>query len=321
MAVTGGYDRDEAILLMTLCGLTYIDAQPHPFESIPAQEARMLKDINTALAASPHADWQVQWGPAIDDERANMMFVAGKKDLSQCAVCIRGTDPAFIIDWVQDLRVLDLVDFPYTSAPGVQIAAGTAGGLDELVQLVGTTATGDQDLLTFLQQVTPGTLFVTGHSLGGCLASVVAPWLASELGSADSIKVYTFAAPSAGNGNFATFYNGLFADAAGKSTAFRLYNTLDVVPNAWSSLLTIKTYYAPNPGCPDNFKLIIDATILGVGTRYSQVGNKADGSAIPLLGQVVAVPASAFPVDLLGDVQFINELNYQHGTGTYLSLL
>ena len=90
MAVTGGYDRDEAKLLMTLCGLTYIDAVPHPFESIAAQQARMLKDINTALKASPYGDWQVQWGPALDDERANMMFVAGKQDKSHLDATARG---------------------------------------------------------------------------------------------------------------------------------------------------------------------------------------------------------------------------------------
>src|SRR5947209_4154510 len=208
MAVTGGYTRDEAHLLLTLCGLTYIDATAHPFESIAAQQARMLKDINSALTASPYGNWQVLWGPALDDERANMMFVAGKQDKSQCAVCVRGTDPQFIINWVQNLSVLDLEDFPYTAAPGVQIAAGTAAGLDQLVHLIGTTANGDQDLVTFLRELNPGAIFVTGHSLGGCLASVVAPWLAHELGSAESIKVYTFAAPSAGNGNFATFYNG-----------------------------------------------------------------------------------------------------------------
>jgi hypothetical protein len=31
----------------------------------------------------------------------------------------------------------------------------------------------------------------------------------------------------------------------GESTAFRFFNSLDVVPNAWASLATVETYYPP----------------------------------------------------------------------------
>jgi len=51
--------------------------------------------------------------------------------------------------------------------------------------------------------------------------------------SAVSISVYTIAAPSPGNAEFADYYNALFADQSGHSTAFRFFNSLDVVLNAW----------------------------------------------------------------------------------------
>ena len=64
-------------------------------------------------------------------------------------------------------------------------------------------------------------------------------------GSAFGISIYTIAAPSPGNDDFASYYNALFTDQSGDSTAFRFFNSLDVVPNAWASLATVETYYPP----------------------------------------------------------------------------
>ncbi len=80
----------------------------------------------------------------------------------------------------------------------------------------------------------PGKLWVTGHSLGGCLASVLAPYLYEAVCRArglpsSCIVPITFAAPTAGNGAFAAYVDGLFAPHAR-----RYHNTLDVIPHAWS---------------------------------------------------------------------------------------
>ena len=73
------------------------------------------------------------------------------------------------------------------------------------------------------------------------------------------LKAYTFAAPSAGNRAFADYYNRLFTDpSTGQSTAFRVFNSLDAVPNAWATLATIPTYYTPSPRCPFYVKDIVD---------------------------------------------------------------
>ena len=96
---------------------------------------------------------------------------------------------------------------------------------------------GTVSLDTFLTAAPEGTpLLITGRSLGGCLASALAPCVANWINSAASISVYTIAAPSPGNADFAGYYNALFTDQAGDSTAFRFFNSLDVVPNAWASL-------------------------------------------------------------------------------------
>jgi hypothetical protein len=326
MAISGGYDRTEALLLMTLSNDAYIDRTQLPGESVAAQQARMRQDIDRALTASAYRDWQVAWGPGLNDDRSNMMYVAGNQAGTQYAVVVRGTDPSFWLDWVQDAgAVLGLVRFPYTTASAqgtIQIAAGTSVGLSQLVSMTGMTSSGaQQDLVTFLQGAgAHADIFVTGHSLGGCLASVVALWLADRLGSPQSLKVYTFAAPSAGNGDFARYYNKLFRDAAGNSTSIRVYNTLDVIPNAWMTLTAIENLYNPSPACTDELKMLIGLAGSIVGTNYTQPGTTKP-SIYPLDGTVIPPPAAPFPLDPLTDSQFLFELNQQHATSMYLKLL
>lgn len=326
MTISGGFTQAEALLLMTLSNDAYIDRTQLPGESVAAQQARMRQDIDRALTASPYHDWQVAWGPGLNGDRSNMMYVAGNRALTQYVVVIRGTDPSFWLDWVQDAgAVLGLVRFPYTTASAkgnIQIAAGTSVGLSQLVSMTGMASSGaQQDLVTFLQGVdAQADIFVTGHSLGGCLASVVALWLADRLGSAQRLKVYTFAAPTAGNGDFARYYNQTFVDASGISTSIRVYNTLDVIPNAWMTLTAIEALYSPAPACTDELKFVIGLAAGFVGKNYMQLGTTPT-SAHPLNGQVIPPPVELFPLDPLTDSQFVFELNQQHATSMYLKLL
>jgi hypothetical protein len=324
-----GYSLAEAQLLLTLAASSYVDEKPLPGESIQAQTARMRRDIDAALGQSAYAALQVAWGPALAGDRGDMMYVAGNQATNQYAVAIRGTDWSFWLDWVEDFgSLLPLVPFPYLIEPSedaIKVAAGTLVGLGELSEMtgVGSTPSGaPSDLLTFLRQLPSGAeIFVTGHSLGGCLASVAAAWLAYELGSASSLKAYTFAAPSAGNGPFADYYNRLFLDpSSGKSTAYRVYNTLDSVPNAWASLPTIATYYTPSPRCPDYVQDIVVEGQKDVGSEYVQVGTADQGSAVALPGTVVPW-WSWWDLDLTGTAQFVHQVEVQHATATYLGLL
>ena len=168
--------------------------------------------------------------------------MAGGLDVNQIDA-VRGTDWSFWLNWIENFAsVLPLVPFTAVlselSSGTPQIAAGTDLGLNLLLTARGATSTGESmDIASFLAGAESGTdIFVTGHSLGGCLASVLAPTLTYQLGSAVSFKVYTFAAPSAGNEDFAGYFNRLFADSHSKtSTAFRIYNNLDIVPTSWAA--------------------------------------------------------------------------------------
>ena len=327
MAFEVGYSENEAQLLLALCSFSYLDSSALPGEELVDQEARMRRDINSALAGIGQSAWQVVWGPAQSDDHANMLYVAGNTTTNQMAIAIRGTVPTFVFDWAENLGSL-LPLQPYSAViPGrasgaPRVAAGTNLGLAQIQSLQGASQTGSQtDLTTFLRQAAAtGSVFVTGHSLGGCLASVLAPTLASQLGSATNLKVYTFAAPSPGNADFATYYNALFTDpATGRSTAYRLYNDLDVVPNAWASLDVLAGYYQPSPLCTGEIKAVVRAAVRAVGTQYAQLGTDADGSAVKLGGSVVT--AQALGLDPVADELYFQQLEQQHATSMYQRLI
>jgi hypothetical protein len=167
-------------------------------------------------------------------------------------------------------------------------------------------------------------ILITGHSLGGCLASALAPCVASWLGSSSTLSVYTIAAPSPGNKDFAAYYNMLFTLQSGDSTAFRFFNSLDVVPNAWASLTTVETYYPPLVSCPPDITNIIARAENVLGADYSQLGELAVGSAIELSGTVIT-PFGArrgrLGLNPFEDALFLWEAAQQHACTTYQALL
>jgi len=315
MTLSPQFDQGDALLTLTLSIAAYVDETPLPGESIAQQEARMLRDINASLAASAYPTWSVAWGPKLNADRSNMMYIAGSPSTGQYAVAIRGTDWWFLLDWLEDLAsVLPLVPYPYLSGAGAMVAEGTSIGIQQLIQM-GPAA--------FLKNVPDGaTIFVTGHSLGGCLASAIAPYLALELGGPGALRVYTFAAPSAGDVAFASAYNALFEPTGGLPSAFRFFNTLDVVPNGWASLPTIETYYEPFPACTQDIKDLVNFAQGQVGNEYVQVGSASNGTAIALPGHLIFFSGLATQaINPIGDALFLYEVAQQHLGSTYQALL
>jgi len=315
------YSMATAQLALQLSALAYVD------ENTDASQQQMIEGINAGLQTAGYADWSVAWGPALDQDRSNMMYAAANTAGDQVAVSVRGTDWDFWLDWVEDfdnfLPLTSYLSFGVTVGPNVKIAQGTGDGLGILLAL----NDGTNDLRSFITtKAQTAKILVTGHSLGGCLAAALAPCIAAWLGGAANMSVYTFAAPSPGNAEFAGYYNGLFqaAQPAMPSTAFRFYNSLDVVPNGWASLSTVETYYPPLLPCPSDIKDVINFPIGKVGSEYAQLGTAADGSAVELPGRFLD------PFDLestiaeftpIGDTLFLLEAAQQHHPTTYQRLL
>lgn len=312
------YDTVTVELAMTLSTLAYVD------ENRIASQQQMISEINAGLDEAGYESWQVAWGPALNADRSNLLYAARNSETGQLAVSIRGSDFSFWLNWLEDLATIRLVpydEFVPTASKTAQIACGTAVGLRQLLRMRdGTTS-----LETFLAAASDGTpILITGHSLGGCLASALAPCVANWMGSSSILSVYTIAAPSPGNEDFAVYYNTLFTLQSGHSTAFRFFNSLDVVPNAWASLTTVETYYPPLVSCPSDITNIIVRAEKVLGAKYRQLGEFAVGSAIELSGTVITPFGARQGRRALNDFEnarFLWEAAQQHVCTTYQALL
>ena len=150
---------------MTLSTLAYVN------ENRIASQQEMISEINAGLDEAGYKSWQVAWGPALNADRSNLLYAARNSETGQLAVSIRGSDFSFWLNWLEDLAVLRLVpfdEFVPTASKTAQIAFGTAVGLRQVLGM----QDGTKSLETFLTAAPEGTpILITGHSLGGCLAS------------------------------------------------------------------------------------------------------------------------------------------------------
>jgi triacylglycerol lipase len=312
------YNPATAELAMTLSTLAYVD------ENRIATQQEMINEINAGLEETGYKSWQVAWGPAFNADRSNLAYAARNSETGQLAVSIRGSDFSFWLNWIQDLAAVTLVpydQFVTSASSTAQIARGTAIGLRNVLRM----QDGTESLEAFLAAAPEGTpILITGHSLGGCIASVLAPCVANWVGSASAVSIYTIAAPSPGNAEFAAYYNTLFTDQFGDSTAFRFSNSLDVVPNAWASLATVETYYPPLVSCPPDITRIIGRAETAVAGKYTQLGDLATGSAIELSGTIIT-PFGAYrgrwEPNGFENALFLWEAAQQHACTMYQALL
>ena len=211
-------------------------------------------DIPRQLAYPAYAT-KGQWTPVwMGMSSSNQMYVAQLAGGGQHVVAIRGSvdDPfteAFWIDWFRDLDVFTTLPLPFGDVPGARISLGTADGLTDLLAM--RDATSGQTVVEFLRQhatLESWGVVVLGHSLGGCLATVLAPYLYEELcrpnHSPECITPMSFAAPTAGNAAFAGYLEALYDDVP-----HRYVNSLDIAPMAFSigGLGAILKTYDPAP--------------------------------------------------------------------------
>ena len=309
-ALGGGSGASDifAVAYLQLCQVSYL-----PAATIPA-----------AVAALQPFDaggrWRCAWGPAQPQDQSNLAFVAVYDAAPGmpvfAATVIRGTDVDVGDGWGiltqlwEDIDVTTQAPLPWAPTSPARVAQGTLDGLAVLQNL----RSGGQSLAAFLAAFLAAPennnplLVVTGHSLGGCLVSVVAPWLQFSLGQA-GVKVpivpASFAAPTAGNAAFASVYDNAFG------YAMRYNNSLDVAPFGWWNLSAVETLYEP---CgliiPDlAYGLIVGwqalMDVAEVSYQHPQTNNA------PLTGACCAVGAPSW----------YDELAYQHHTTTYMRLL
>jgi triacylglycerol lipase len=189
------------------------------------------------------------FGP--EQSRVFYGYVAVGGDPVTAVVALRGTEST--MEWWDDFH-WDLV--PFTQIPD---GGNVAQGFYDIYKSIGTMAPGQQAASApsaFAAEVaraaTSGLaagldpaslpLVVTGHSLGGALATL----LVTELSATTALKpqAWTFASPQVGDAKFAARYGGL------STVSWRIYNQVDVVPHfpvdVLDSYQPVTTGYAIN---------------------------------------------------------------------------
>jgi hypothetical protein len=162
-----------------------------------------------------------------DGGTAPFGFVARKQGSSDLVFAMRGVEGD--IEWAEDIFEASQTACPVQNSKGmVHQAFGSiyesltfipAGGNSPAPPPIGTGDT--------LRQVVLGaeSVAVTGHSLGGALATLLAADIALNPRTPIS-AVYTFASPRTGNGDFTRLFNELVP-----SQSFRVANVWDIVPH------------------------------------------------------------------------------------------
>jgi triacylglycerol lipase len=229
----------------------FIQAAEAQYTSDPSQ---VNPDTITNMPAGYTLVRTIQMTDFFGPEQARVFygFVAVGGDPQTAVVALRGT--ATDMEWWDDLH-WDLVPF-------TQLANGgkVAEGFYDIYNTFGTMTPGQQQstpapatfaadvaqaaIAGLAGEVDPGDLpvVVTGHSLGGALATLLVADLAAN--TALNPQAWTFASPKTGDAVFAARYAALI------TVSWRIYNQVDVVPyfpiDIFDSYQPVTTGYAIN---------------------------------------------------------------------------
>jgi|GEM_PF-1224959 len=258
---------------------------------IKADNFPKLQDDTTAIVTQTLKDagvqgdigkWDLLWGPIVfSNDRTsktvvadNTMMLVYNAEQNLFVVAIAGTNAVSTYGFFQeDFGVNNLIDWnvvvPDADKKSGSIAAGTKQGLDILLGMTGPelmiegTPTGDMvtalsDYMAYLKKqnasFTATNVAVTGHSLGGALAPVMALYLQDDTswnksGVATTISAWPTAGPTPGNKEFADYAGGRM-----KGNYNSFYNPIDVIPQAWAkeSLQNVPTLYKDGIPAPES---------------------------------------------------------------------
>ncbi|MFD8642646.1 IPT/TIG domain-containing protein [Streptomyces zaomyceticus] len=302
---------------MTLAAIAATAATPRPSgETLAEHSTRIALGINLQLADTSLATrgtWALSW-LGVSPGNANLAYLATNTDGSNSfAVVIRGTVGS-MPDLLEDLDVGTVVPLNLAGMPSpVSVSSGAMKAFTEVVTTNTAGVTLAQALTTALSQAQPNaTVYVTGHSLGGCIATMVAPYLQTLTWphGKPNFELHTFAAPTAGGADFAAYVDSLDWQANE-----RHYNINDMVPQAWNNLAATKQWYpAPGPAADTDVEAVI-STLAGLPGPHVYVH---PGKDAPLNDGYDPVDPDVVRKSLQ---DFMGQVAFQHANSTYLGLL
>lgn len=149
-----------------------------------------------------------------------LAFIATKGD--GIYVSFRGT--ANFTDAIADVAAIQV---PYNFVPTTgQVSGGFQGAYTGTNDFpIESAILSKVDELAMTGNFT--NLYITGHSLGAALAFLAFPDFSQNVSNIDSVTMYNFAGPAAGDSNWVTTYEGEYAT---NRISFRIVNKNDLVP-------------------------------------------------------------------------------------------
>lgn len=307
--VVQGYSSELSALCMTLSSLAYVN------ENNPSylKDSLIIQLSDTSYATK--GNWTLAWGPSLSSDGGNMMFVAKDTLTDPVSYCIavRGTDWCFPFNWKEDLGAIEFDRYPWGDNQD-SVSHGALEGLNTLLGLRDSAT--NKTLTEFLAGISSSSkkqMYITGHSLGGMLATLLSAYFLDNGFSAGFyLSTYTFAAPSAGNQQFADHYKSIFS-AAG-AISFRVVNPSDLVHYFYSDLNTVLINQIPT-----TLPYEIDAVLVGIEFyffKYNMIYRHVDQKyELPS----PAVSGCSYPPGSLD--QYECYVAFNHSTNTYLALL
>ncbi|MFH8977151.1 lipase family protein [Streptomyces sp. NPDC017890] len=251
-----------AQVCMTLSAIAASGATRRPSgETRHEHEQRIMLGIRTQLADPSLATggtWQLLWF-GLTPDNGNLAYIAGNSAVpGEFAVAVRGTVFSNVIDLLEDFEVGTAV--PFDTGGALDHGKVSKGAMDAFRSIVkqrgaslkpegaeGAGAIFGRTLAEALEAVTApvhdATVYVTGHSLGGCLATMLAPYLKARPRQAAQFALLTFAAPTAGLQSFADY-----VESVPWSLQERHVNAYDLVPMAWADITAAEKWYPTPPG-------------------------------------------------------------------------
>jgi len=205
-----GYDNRTAIFLASVCSQAYTHYNDPNGQFIIPDPFEWVSDIRAL---------------SLNDKAEKFGFII--QSSSEVVVAFRGTSSA--ADWASDAMASQA---RYKCAKN---AGQTHRGISNIYY------SARENIITALCKLSASkSLFITGHSLGGALATLCALDVATNTEFTAPI-VYTFGSPRVGNLTFSR----AFQDKIGQS--FRIHNRFDVVthlpPQVYQVPKSNKTYY------------------------------------------------------------------------------
>lgn len=292
----------------------------HHFSQEQLQQS--LSEFATSIG-----QWSIVWGPYYYQPSSaagivNALYVA-KQD-STLVVSVSATREKSIYDWQEEDLNATPVAWQYASGAG-NITAGDNLGLTNILGALtdNTGATAPQTIQQYLSSIADKStldLVITGHSLGGALAPLLAMALLDPASTLNqnpdqdvsinqwqSLYLMPTAGPSPGDQTFVAYFQQTVANAGDKWNNAFIWNSLDVIPHAWSAatLAQLSTLYSdislPSQGC------------IALTIQYMQT-NSAEGNYTQFEPQP-AIIGTLQPYEGLfigPQVKFLAQLMYQH---------